>query len=73
MTTYKGDGITFTEDEILKPGTIFDTEYESGCKVSEVQHDLWVSRNGALNFEAYDNEGVLCGYSSDMVRRIHPC
>jgi len=74
VTRVHGDGITF-DVSALKVGTVFDTEYEDGCRVTvapNADHG-YVARGTTapqVNFLASDSEGVECEYSTAMIAWI---
>ena len=70
-----GDGVTF-DTAALSVGTRFDTDYETGCVVTEAPSAAHVYSNRrtngpAVNFAALDSEGVECEFSTAMVAWIH--
>lgn len=50
-------------DLTLRPGDVFNTDYEQGCVVVTEPDELG-------NFDALDSDGVLCSFSLVMVRQI---
>lgn len=74
MATVAGDGIMFDTD-VVKPGVRFDTQFETGCVVAEdpcVEQYAGPPRGlPVYGFDAYDSEGVLCRFGTNMVTWIH--
>jgi hypothetical protein len=71
---FEGDGIFFAL-EAIKPGVVIDTKYESNCVVAE-DPQVFVEMSPFrglpyFTFDAYDQEGVVCQYTSRMVALVH--
>lgn len=49
----------------IRPGVIFDTEYETGCRATS-------SPDVDGTFTAFDSDGVECIYGLRMVKRVQP-
>ena len=48
---------------VILKGERFNTPYERGCVAA-------TNSNTAGEFEAWDSDGVLCAFHTDMIERI---
>lgn len=70
---FKGEGgAEFTLADLITPGTVFDTEFETGCVVVDDPQGMYLTFKGSsFNFTARDSDGVECGFNSAMITKIH--
>lgn len=56
--------MTNDTNNVIEPGTRFDTPFEDGCVAVEVPDDLG-------NFVALDSDGIECLFFIDMVTKTY--